>query len=136
MTPKPAASVALPGLQHLQHCVGSSEAHFLSHHRPSESHSGLRLGRACPSASSPCVTACSRLTTTGALRPCFPSSQPRRLYFSPPLPRSSSYDKLTNLEGEGEFRTNIFNTADGRRGILIGRDLIKVDVGGSVGGQR
>jgi hypothetical protein len=43
------------------------------------------------------------------------------------------YDKLTNLEGEDEFRTNIFDTLDDRRSVLIRRDLIEVDVGGSVG---
>lgn len=43
------------------------------------------------------------------------------------------YDKLTNLEGEDEFGTNIFNTVYDRRSILIRRDFIKIYIGGSVG---
>lgn len=43
------------------------------------------------------------------------------------------YDKLTNLEGEDEFGTNIFNAVYDRRNILIRRDFIKIYIGGSVG---
>ena len=87
----------------------------------------------CAVTRSPVVTAHSRLAATGALEFWVTFFLLYSLYFIPPPPGLSFYDKLTNLEGEDEFGTNIFNTVYDRRSILIRRDFIKIYIGGSVG---
>lgn len=122
MTSKPAASAILP--------VGSLELHTakLTADLLSQQLGGRGLAP-CAITRSSIVTAHSRLAATGALEFWVTSFS---LYHIPLLLDCHLYDKLTNLEGEDEFGTNIFNTVDDRRSDLIRRDFIKIYIGGSV----
>lgn len=105
-------------------------AHCQGHCRPSESAPWGQGLVACAVTCSPIVTAHSRLAATGALEFGVTSFSLYHIFL---LLDCHLYDKLTNLEGEDEFGTNIFNTVDDRRSVLIRGDFIKIYIGGSVG---